>query len=450
MILGSGIALLDGTVVNIAVRSIGTDLQAGLGALQWVVNGYMLSLAALILVGGAAGDRFGRRRMYAVGVAGFGLASLLCAFAQTAGQLIAFRVVQGVFAALLTPGSLAIIQASFARRDRPAAIGTWAGVSGIATAIGPFVGGFLLDVASWRWIFAINVPLCAVVLFLARGVPESRDEESGGRFDVPGAVAAVATLGLLTHLLTAWRGMQAGTVALLAALVLACGAAFLVLQRRPGALMPLELWRSRVFSAANVMTLLVYGALGALMFLLVLQLQVSAGYSPLAAGLATLPVTIALLLLSSRFATLASRTGPRVPMTVGPLVCMVGVVLLSFVDGGASYWVEVLPGMVVFALGLATLVSPLTSAVLAAAPDRHAGIASGINNAVARSGTLLAVAALPAIVGLTGREYRDPVLLTAGYQEALLICAGLLGAGGMVSWFGLSGTTGQTDAQEAP
>jgi hypothetical protein len=236
--------------------------------------------------------------------------------------------------------------------------------------------------------------------------------------------------------------------AALAVLTVAGALGFVLLQRRPGAMVPLGLFASRIFTAANLMTLLVYGALGALMFLLVLQLQVTAGYGALAAGLATLPVTVVMLLLSSRAAVVAERTGPRLPMTVGPLVCAVGVFLLAFVDGGSSYWLEVFPGMLVFALGLTSLVSPLTTAVLAAAPDRHAGIASGINNAVARSGSLLAVAALPAAVGLTGAEYRDPTLLTAGYREAILVCAALLALGGAVSWFGLAGTTGQTEGQE--
>lgn len=448
--LGSGIALLDGTVVNIAVRSIGVDLHAGLVSLQWVVNGYFLSLASLILVGGAAGDRLGRRRVYVVGVAGFAVASALCAFAGSPGQLVAFRVVQGVFAALLTPGALAIIQSSFRRADRAAAIGTWAGVSGIATAAGPFVGGLLLEHAGWRWIFGINIPLCAVVLWLAKGVPESRDDEATGRFDVGGAVAGVVMLALLTYTLTSWRALPGWLVVALAAATAAVVAGFVLLERRPGAMVPLGLFASRVFTAANLMTLLVYGALGALMFLLVLQLQVSAGYSPLAAGVATLPVTVVMLLLSSRSAVLAARTGPRLPMALGPLVCATGVVLLASVDGGASYWLEVFPGMLLFAFGLTGLVSPLTTAVLAAAPDRHAGVASGVNNAVARSGSLLAVAALPAVVGLSGAEYRDPALLTAGYREAVLICAALLALGGVVSWFGLRGTTGQTEAQEAP
>jgi EmrB/QacA subfamily drug resistance transporter len=438
VILGSGIALLDGSVVNIALRTIGTDLDADLAQLQWVLNGYLLSLASLILVGGSLGDRLGRRRMYLTGIAGFALTSALCAFAQSAGQLVAFRVLQGVTAALLTPGSLAIIESGFRREDRPAAIGTWAGVSGVASAVGPLVGGFLLEHGGWRWIFVINVPLCLLVLWLGRQVPESRDDsEEHGRFDLPGAAVGVAALGVLTYGLTSWRDWDGVAVAGCAVLSVVLVVAFVLLERRPGAMAPVTLFTSRVFSAANLMTFLVYGALGAVVFLLVLQLQVTSGYGPLAAGLATLPITILMLLFSSRAATIAARTGPRVPMSLGPLLCAAGVVLLAYVGTNASYVVHVLPGMLLFSVGLTMLVSPLTAAVLDAAPDRHAGVASGINNAVARAGSLLAVAAVPALVGLAGDDYRDPVRLTEGFRNGQLLCAVLLAAGGIVSWVGL-------------
>jgi EmrB/QacA subfamily drug resistance transporter len=435
--IGSGIAILDGTVVNIALRRIGTDLGATLAQLQWVSNGYLLSLSSLILVGGALGDRLGRRRVYLVGVAAFAISSALCAFAQNPTQLVAFRVLQGVAAALLTPGALAIIQSSFRKEDRPAAIGTWAGMSGIAVMLGPFVGGFLVVHAGWRWVFAINLPLCAAVLLLGTRLPESRDEDAPRHFDYRGALSCILVLGASTYLLTSWRGLSTVVIVVGCALVVVGSWAFLRFEERPGAMAPLSMFRSRVFRAANLMTLLVYGALGAVLFFLVLQLQVTLGYDAIGAGVATLPLPVTMLLLSSRTSVLAARTGPRLPMTIGPIVCAVGVVLLSGVDSGSAYWTGVYPGIQVFCLGLVMLVSPLTVAVLAAVPGNHAGVARGVNNAVARAGGLLSVAALPAIVGLVGEEYRDATALTSGYHQALLICAAMLVVGGVVSWFGL-------------
>lgn len=429
--------MLDGTVVNIAAKTIGEDLDAGLVSVQWILNGYLLSLAALILVGSSLGDRLGRRRMYLVGVGAFGVASVLCAFAQTPGQLIGFRVLQGVAGALLTPGALALIQGSFRAEDRPAAIGSWAGYAGIAAAVGPFVGGFLVENTSWRWIFAINVPLCLLVLWLGRYVPESRDEEETAPFDILGAVVGTGALGLLTFLLTSWRDLGSGVLLTSASVVLLALVGFVLLERRPGAMAPAELFSSRVFTAANLMTFLTYGALGVVLFLLVLQLQVTSGYSPIEAGVATLPMTVTMLLFSSRAAVVAARVGPRIPMSAGPLICAVGVMLMSFIGRDASYLVHVFPGITIFAVGLTTLVSPLTTAVLAAAPDHHAGVASGINNAVARTGSLLAVAAFPALVGLNGTDYQDPSTLTDGFRHGLWMCAGLLAVGGVVSWFGL-------------
>ena len=447
-VLGSGMVMIDGTVVNVALPSIGRDLDADVAQLQWVVNAYLLTLAALILVGGGLGDRVGRRRVFMVGIVWFGVASLLCAVAQTADQLIVARLVQGVGGALLTPGSLAILQASFAPRDRGKVIGQWAGLGGVAAAIGPPLGGWVVEVATWRWVFLVNVPVAVAVLLVAlRHVPESLDPDAPRGYDVLGSALGVLGLGGLTFALIEsgsslawWLGLGGG-----AALV-----GFVVVESRsPHPLMPLHLFGSRMFSVANAMTLLVYGALGAMTFFLVMQLQVVVGYTPWQAGLATLPITVFMLALSSRSGALASRIGPRLQMSIGPVVCGAGTLLLSGVDAGGSYLTDVLPGLVLFSLGLVALVAPLTTSVLAAAPDRFAGVASGINNAVARTGSLLAVAALPAVVGLTGTDYEQPAVFSAGYQSALLICSGLLVAGGLVTFVGLPGTT-RAAAQPSP
>ncbi|WP_109505240.1 MFS transporter [Nocardioides speluncae] len=431
--LGSGLTLLDGTVVNVALRTIGDDLDAGMAELQWINNGYLLTMASLILLGGSLGDRFGRRFIFVVGTVWFALASLLCGLAPNAELLIVARLLQGIGAALLTPGSLAMIQGAFTPLDRARAIGAWSGLGGIAAALGPFLGGVLIDYASWRWIFLINLPLAAAtVLVTLRAVPETRDPEFSKSFDVAGAFLAAAALGGTTYALIEW-GQRGALAAGIAGVV--AGVAFVVVEARsPHPMMPLELFRTRLFSAANAMTLLVYAALGAVFFFLVLQLQTVAGYGALAAGVATLPVTIAMLFLAARFGALGSRIGPRIPMTAGPLLMAVGLLMMLAIDSTTSYWRDVLPGLSVFGIGLAMMVAPLTATVLAAAPDRHAGVASGINNAVARTGSLLAVAALPLAVGLSGTDYEDPVAFDDGFRLATIICAGLLAAGGLVSW----------------
>lgn len=439
--LGSGITLLNGTVVNVALRTVGEDLHASLAELQWINNGYLLTLASLILLGGSLGDRFGRRRLFVVGTAWFAVASLLCGIAPTAETLVVARLLQGVGGGLLTPGSLAMIQGAFVREDRAPAIGAWSGFGGIAAAVGPFLGGTLVDAASWRWIFLVNLPIAVVTIWVAvRHVPESRSSAPAARFDVLGAGLAMLALGGITYALIQWGGVVAPVAALVG--VGATGAFLLVESRVTEPMMPLGLFADRIFSAANAMTLLVYAALGAVLFFLVLQLQTVVGYGALEAGVATLPITVCMLLLASRGGRLGVRIGPRIPMAVGPVVMGLSVATLLRVDRDASYWLDVLPGLTGFGLGLALMVAPLTATVLAAAPDRQTGIASGVNNAVARTGSLLAVAALAPLAGLGGQDYADPVALDAAYDVAILVCAGLLVAGGVVSWLTIpSGVT---------
>ncbi|MFB7515419.1 MFS transporter [Streptomyces sp. NPDC056144] len=429
-VLGSGMALLDSTVVNVALPHIGEDLDADLGALQWTVNAYMLTLAGLILLGGALGDRYGRRRVYVIGVVWFALASLLCGFAPNAGILIAARALQGVGGALLTPGSLALIQASFHPDDRARAVGLWSGFGGVGAAIGPFVGGWLVDGPGWRWVFFLNVPLAALCVPVAlRHVPESRDETAHGRFDVLGAVLGAAALGLVTYALigAAWWAGVAGVVV---------GAGFVAVERRRGerAMAPPSLFRSRLFTAVNLVTLCVYAAFGGFFFLAALQLQVVSGYSALGAGTALLPTTVLMLLLSAKSGELGERIGPRIPLTVGPLLCAAGMLLMLRVGPDASYVRDVLPALLVLGLGMTALVAPLTATVLASVDVTRAGLASGINNAAARAAGLLAVAALPLLAGMGPETYRSAEEFDEAFGRAMPMCAGILVVGAALAW----------------
>lgn len=437
-VLGSSMAALDATVVNVALPSIGRDLDAGLAGLQWVVNAYLLTLAAFLLLGGALGDRLGRRRVFAVGVVWFAAASLLCGLAPSVEVLAAARALQGVGGALLTPGSLALIQAGFHPDDRPGAIGAWSGLGGVATAVGPFAGGWLVDAASWRWIFLLNVPLAAVTLVATRHVPESRDPAAAPGLDVAGTLAGALGLAGVT-----WALIGAGTDAALvvpAAVVgLAALIGFVAIQARsPHPLLPLELFADRIFSVTNGVTLALYAAIGGALFLLVVHLQTTLGYSPLEAGAALFPLTAIMLVLSPRAAELGARIGPRWPMTAGPLLVAGGLALLAGVGHGDAYGTDVAPGVILFGIGLVATVAPLTATVLAAAPARHAGIASGVNNTVARTAGLLAVAALPVLAGLDG-TVGDPQAFTEGYRRALLVTAGLAAAAGGLAFVGLAG-----------
>ncbi len=431
--LGSGMAFLDGTVVNVALKRMGEDLDATLAELQWISNGYLLSLASLILLGGSLGDRFGRRRVFVIGTAWFAAASLLCGLAPNPETLIVARVLQGIGGALLTPGSLAMIQGAFVAPDRPKAIGAWTGIGSVAAAIGPFIGGGLVDYASWRWIFLINLPLAAATIYFAvRHVPESRDPHASTHFDVLGGTLATVSLGALTYALIQWGDALAPYAAVLAVLT---AAGFLVVEKRePEPMLRLDIFADRTFSAANAMTLLVYAALGASLFFVTLQLQTVGGWTALAAGLASMPITICMIFLSAKGGEIGARIGPRIPMTVGPIVMAASCLMLLAAGEDVNYVTDVLPGMTVFGLGLALMVAPLTATVLAAAPDEHAGIASGVNNALARAGSLLAVAALPVAVGLGGEDYEDPAVFNDGYRMAMIACAVLLTLGGVVSW----------------
>ena len=436
MVLGTGMAFLDATVVNIAVPSIGADLDADTAGLQWTVNAYTLTLASFILLGGSLGDRFGRRRLFIVGVVWFAAASLLCGLAPTVSTLVAARALQGVGGALLTPGSLAILQASFHPDDRARAIGAWSGLAGVAGAVGPFLGGWLVEAASWRWVFLINLPLAVVVVWVtARHVPESADPTAARRLDTAGAGLGALSLAGLTYGFTVWPSRGGGDPWVLGSLAtgLIGLAAFVAVERRSrNPMLPLRLFASRVFSTTNVATFAIYAALGGVFFLLVVQLQVVSGFSALAAGLALLPVTVLMLLLSSRAGTLGARIGPRLPMALGPVVCAGALVLMARIDADASYVVDVLVPVVVLGLGLSLTVAPLTSTALASAEDRYAGVASGVNNAVARTGGLLAVAVLPLASGL-GESLNDPAALAPAFRTSMLICAGLLGGAGALS-----------------
>src|SRR5215211_295993 len=439
-VLGSGMAFLDGTVVNVAIPDIGEDLGASTAALQWILNGYLLTLASVILLGGSLGDRYGRRRIFVIGVVLFTAASLLCAVAPNAELLVGARLIQGLGGALLTPGSLAMIEASFRAADRAPAIGAWSGLGGVAAAIGPLLGGYLVEAVSWRAIFLINIPLGVFVAIAAtRHVPETRDPMARGPLDVLGAALAAAGLAGTTYALIEGPDGNATLVAAAAILGVIALVAFVVTERRsPNPMLPLDIFKSRQFTAANLVTFVVYTALSGVFFLLVAFLQISMGYSPIAAGAATLPVTGVMLVLSARSGALAQRIGPRIPLTVGPLVIAVGLLLMTQIAPGDSYVASVLPGVIVFALGLTLVVAPVTATVLAAADARHAGIASGINNAVARVGGLLAVALLPLIAGLTGDAFYDPASLTDGFRMAMIACAALSAAGGILAWLTIS------------
>jgi EmrB/QacA subfamily drug resistance transporter len=434
------VAFLDATVVNVALPSIGRDFHTGLTDLQWTLDAYLLTLGSLIVIAGSLGDLYGRRRVFVAGLLGFCAASVVCGLAPTPFVLILARALQGVAGALLVPSSLAVLSATFHPDDRGRAVGAWSGLAGVWTAVGPFVGGWLVDAASWRFVFLINVPVVAFTVWaVLHHVPETRDDSAVRHVDVPGAVAIAAGLGGVVYALIQGPAFGFGPAAIGAGVVgIVALAAFPIIELRSrNPMVPLEMFGSRQFTGANVTTFAVYGALGTATFLLMLHLQRDLGYTALESGMAFLPATALLMVLSAQAGRLAQLIGPRWPMTVGPLVAAAGLLVLSRVEPGAGYVTGVLPGVLVFGAGLTLTVAPLTSAVLSAVEDRHLGVGSAVNNAVARIAGLLAVALLPAVAGLATAA--TPTAFEAGFTRALTIASVLCAAGGVIALLTIRG-----------
>jgi EmrB/QacA subfamily drug resistance transporter len=401
-ILGSAVVFLDGTIVNVALPSVGRELDAGLAGQQWVLEAYMLTMVSLLLVGGSLGDQFGRRRLFVIGLVAFGATSILCALAPSEEFLIGARALQGVAGALLVPGSLAIVAATFSGEERGKAVGTWTAWTGIATVFGPAGGGALVGLTSWRAIFWVNIPLiAATVLLTLRVVEESSDPDAFGGVDVPGVLLSAAGLAGPVFALIEQPSHGWGDALVWVPLVagISCFAAFVVWEAHaPRPMLDLSLFRIRNFAVANLTTLSVYAGLGAGLLFAGLYLQQVVGYTPLEAGLATMPISLCLFLLSPRFGKLASGVGPRWPMTFGPIVAGAGVLLFMRLDPGASYLADVLPPVLLFGLGMSATVAPLTATVLDSVAANRVGIASGINNGVSRVAGLLAIAVLGAVI----------------------------------------------------
>lgn len=451
-VAGSTSAFLLATVVNVALPAIGREFDAGVAGRQWIITGYLLTLSSAILLGGSLGDRLGRRRVYIVGVIWFAVASVLCALAPSLELLIAARVLQGIGGALLTPGSLAIIQASFAQEDRARAIGAWSALGSIGQLAGPVLGGLLVDTVGWRSVFVLPLPLCAFVVWAALAhVPESRDETVSGRLDLPGSALSILALAGVTYAVIEAPSAGIFNPLLLTALVAGVGGAiaFVVVERRESnAMLPPSIFASAQFTWANVLCFVVYAALGGVSFLLVQHLQIVLNYTGTQAGAAFVPVSIIMFALSERSGALAQRIGPRRPLTAAALVLTLAMILLGMIGPGDSYLSSVLPAAVVFGLGLAGLVAPVTATTLAAADERHSGVASGVNNAISRVAQLLATAALPVVAGLTSDAGEIPAEeFSAGFTRAMFVTAGLTLIGAVIAWTRISDDVLEGDAQ---
>ncbi len=454
-ILGSGVAMIDGSIVNVALPSIERDLGGGLSAQQWISNGYLLTLGSLILIGGSLGDIYGERRVFKLGLAAFGVFSIGCAVAPTAGVLIAARALQGAAGALLTPSSLAVIVAAFPRATRGGAIGAWTAWGAIAAIVGPLAGGVIIDNASWRWIFALNAPLIAFTLVLVSMAVPPAGAKASRRLDLRGAVLCVLGLGGLVFALIEEPHYGWTKPTILVPLIGGAAAftLFLVTERHAAdPMVRLDLFRRRNFAIGNLETLTNYAGLSILFFFLVIFLQQVAGYSAIKSGLTTLPITLVTFALSRRFGALADRYGPRLFMSAGPLISAVGVLLFLRTGLRTSYVTDLLPALLIFALGLSMTVAPLTSTVLADADESDAGIASAINNAVARVAGLVGVSVIGVLISgtLAGDTFARNADSVRAFHEAIVVCASLVATGGLVAAVGIVNPRRRVDARRCP
>jgi EmrB/QacA subfamily drug resistance transporter len=443
-ILGSGAVFIEGSVTNVALPAIARDMHLGISGLQWTMNGYLLTLSALILLGGALGDRFSRSKVFAWGLVGFAAASLGCAVAPNLILLVIARVFQGIAGALLVPNSLALLESTFKGEERGAAVGHWASWSAVSTAVGPLLGGWIVDAASWRFVFVIMVPFAIAGAIAVTVAGRSTNERTRSAASVDYAGAALMTFGLAAIVGAVMLGPDRGFTTLYPVLLGVTGIilliAFIVVESRTRhALLPLHTFASRQFTGVNAATFVVYAALAGLFFLLMLQLQNVLGYSALEAGASLMPINVLLLAISPVAGRFAERRGARLPMACGSLVAAVGMLLFALVRPGATYWTSVLPAAIVFGLGLSSLVAPLTSVALASLGEKRAGLASGVNNSVARLAGLLATATIPFAAGLGGALSLSGATLANGFTRAMFICAGLCAVGSVISLLTMSG-----------